>query len=75
MGDDLIMRLCKGSYTEFVDGKWRLTEFENGAFHQWGINYEEFENGPGMYSTAIVELPNGRIVTPAANNIQFITMR
>lgn len=63
------MRKCKGKYWESGMG-W--VEFELGYFHQWGCNYEEFENGAGNFSTAIVELPDGRIIMPMANDIQFL---
>ena len=43
-----------------------------GTFHAWGIEYEEGEYGYGNFSTAIVELDNGQIVTPAANMIRFL---
>lgn len=33
----------------------------NGIFHQWGCDYKEFETGPGNYSTAIIEMPDGSI--------------
>ena len=64
------MRTCRGRY-------WRrgtpgyFEQFENGVFHQWGNEYEEFETGPGNRTIAIVELPDGRIVTPAPDDIQF----
>ncbi len=32
-----------------------------GTFHQFGVNYEEFETGPGNYTTAIVEMPDGSV--------------
>lgn len=32
-----------------------------GIFHQFGINYEEFESGPGHFTTAIVEMPSGEV--------------
>lgn len=63
------MRKCKGKYWESKKG-W--IEFELGYFHQWGCDYEEFENGAGNFSTAIVELPDGRIIMPMANDIQFL---
>ncbi len=50
----------------------RVLEGE-GAFHQWGVAYEEFETGAGNYTTAIVELSDGKIVTPEASMIEFIT--
>lgn len=44
-----------------------------GFFHTFGVNYTEgFENGPGNYSIAIIELPNGMIITPVAELIKFI---
>ena len=63
------MRSCKGKYwsSEYRNYK----EFENGVFHQWGNNYEEFLDGVGNYSVAIVELPNGKVIMPCANDIQF----
>lgn len=66
------MRRCKGKVIVYENGKWGTMEFELGYFHQWGVSYEEFETGPGNYSVAIVELPDGRVVTPSANDIQFI---
>lgn len=62
------MRKCKGRYYD----SGLFVEFELGYFHQWGCNYEEFENGAGNYSVAIVELPNGKVVTPLANDIEFL---
>ena len=32
-----------------------------GIFHQFGADYEEFETGPGNFTTAIVEMPDGSI--------------
>lgn len=62
------MRKCKGRYYK----KGQYHDFETGYFHQFGYNYEEFENGAGNYSTAIVELPTGEIVMPVVDDIQFL---
>ena len=62
------MRKCKGRYYK----KRQYHDFETGYFHQWGCNYDEFETGAGNYSTAIVELPNGEVVMPVADDIQFL---
>lgn len=43
-----------------------------GRFHGWGRNYEEFETGPGNFTTAIIELDNGRIVSCPAETVQFL---
>lgn len=44
-----------------------------GLFHSWGVCYEEFSDGPGNYTVAIVELPDGSIITPAADLVKFLT--
>ena len=43
-----------------------------GRFHGWGRNYEEFETGPGNFTTAIIELDNWRIVSCPAETVQFL---
>ncbi len=43
----------------------------DGIFHKWGSNYEEFENGAGNFTVAIVELKDGSIIMPPADLIQF----
>lgn len=40
-------------------------------FHQWGAEYDEFENGPGNYTVAIVELEDGSIKTIPPNWLKF----
>lgn len=69
-----MLRRCKGRYTEFdrKTRKYAEKEFHEGTFHQWGNDFEEFEDGPGNYTVAIVELPDGKVVTPNAKDIQFI---
>ena len=54
--------------------KWRGTKKEpylSGTFHRWGENFEEFEHGAVGFTVAIVELPNGEIITSAAEFIRF----
>ena len=43
-----------------------------GTFHQWGMNYEEFDSGPGCFTTAIIEREDGTVQNVPAENIQFI---
>ena len=33
----------------------------NGLFHQFGVDYEEFETGPGNFTTGIIEMPDGSV--------------
>lgn len=44
----------KGNYfSKFPDG--------NGIFLQFGIDYQELDNGVGTFSTVIIERPDGSI--------------
>lgn len=61
-------RYCCGRYRK--DG--RSIDFQIGQFHQWGSNYDEFESGAGNYTVAIVELPDGTVVMPMADDICFL---
>lgn len=67
------MRECKGvfGYYNKETRKYEEREFIHGLFHQWGNDYEEFEDNAGNYTVAIVELPNGEIITPFPRNIVF----
>ena len=43
----------------------------HGIFHQFGLDYEQFENGAASYSTAIVEMPDGSVRNVPADLIVF----
>lgn len=43
-----------------------------GVFHRWAEGYVEFENGPGNYTYAIVETPNGEIQEVLPTHLKFI---
>ena len=43
-----------------------------GLFHEWGVNYEEGENGFGNYTVGIIELDNGKIELIVPEKIQFL---
>ena len=60
------LRPCKATLYENGEAK-EVT----GRFHLWGSNYEEFETGPGNFTTAIVELDDGRVVSCPAETVQF----
>jgi len=49
-----------------------LVKDYTGTFHEWGVKYEEFDNGPGNYTVAIVERDDGVIVTPDADRVKFL---
>lgn len=41
------------------------------TFIKWGLDYTEFESGPGPYTCAIVEKEDGQVVTLHPNLIKF----
>ncbi len=49
-----------------------LVEKGVALFHAFGVDYEEFENGPSNYSTAIVEWDDGTLENVRVNHIRFI---
>ena len=60
--------------------KYQKTEGKSGfgkvfdctaEFHEFGVDYEEFDSGAGNFSTAIVELPDGTIKNVPVELVQF----
>ncbi len=45
-----------------------------GIFHLFGINYKEFETGPGIYTTAVIETENGSLKNIPVEHCRFIEM-
>ena len=41
-------------------------------FHQFGIDYEEFEDGAVNYTTAVIELDNGKVKNINVELIEFL---
>lgn len=66
------MRKVLVSKTKWENGVGRVANGEpyEAYFHGWGCNFEEFENGTGNYSVAIVELADGSIESIA--NLEWI---
>jgi hypothetical protein len=52
-------------------GELHIKACGSGIFRVWGVNYEELENGVGIYSTAIVEMPDGTVKNWPADMISF----
>lgn len=51
---------------------WVLEPAGEALFHQFGVNYEEFESGAGNFTTAVVEWPDGKIENVPVERIQFV---
>lgn len=41
------------------------------VFHCFGVEYEELPEGPGNYSVAIIEHPDGRLEGVPVSKVQF----
>lgn len=69
------MRIVK--YKDFVKseetGKFGFVYVGTAKFHQWGVEFTEFENGPGNSTVAIIELETGEIKTVYPQHIEFIS--
>ena len=57
--------------TQKEDGRYLKKEVGTGLFHEWGANFEEFDNGAGNYSIAIVEKSNGEVLSLPIELIKF----
>ena len=55
------------------DGKMKFVELGIAIFHQFGFDYEEFENGAANYSTAIIEYADGRMGNVRVEHVQFLS--
>jgi len=54
-------------------GKNYMEKIEQGEalFHQFGVSYEDFETGPGLFTTAVIELPTGEVRSIDCELVKF----
>lgn len=63
-------------YVKNENGIYKLEpRAEHATFHKFGCDYEEFENGVGNYTTAIIECPDGTVENLAVHRIKFLEPR
>ena len=43
-----------------------------GTLLGFGVDFEELNNGVGQYTTAIIECPDGSVITRPVEDIKFI---
>lgn len=60
--------IVKGWNTE----QQKYVEVGTGVFCGWGVDYEEFEAGPGNHTAGIVEFKDGTVALFHPNLLQFI---
>lgn len=65
----MTMKMIHDSLGRRLEG---LADDREGKFHGWGSGYEEFESGPGNYTVAIVEFPDGKVDTVVPYLIRFL---
>lgn len=51
---------------------WVKVFVDIGAFHAYGVATEEYEQGVGPYTTAIVEMEDGTVRNVPVEDIEFI---
>ncbi len=49
-----------------------LIEIGEATFHQFGVDYEEFDCGPANFTTAVIELDDGTIKNVPVQTIRFV---
>lgn len=50
---------------------WEKKKVEEGLFLEFGVDYEEFESGPGNFSIALVLMDDGNVKSVPVNLIKF----
>jgi hypothetical protein len=68
----MVKHLAQPSPIDGVAQKWQLVDKGEALFHQFGVDYQEFENGAGNYSTALVEWQDGTVESVRADRIRFM---
>ena len=66
------VEVFKRSYPQGYNTPPVISHVADGLFHCWGQEYEEFAEGPGNFTVAIIELEDGSIITPHPTDIRFI---
>ena len=64
---------CEIDYTNPQKPTRELVPRGQAQFHAWGCKYEEFETGPGNYTVAIIEWPDGKVEAVTEDCIQFVS--
>jgi hypothetical protein len=64
-------RRAKKKSTDLKAPPLKKVSVGNGLFHRFGVNYEGFDDGVGNYTTAIVEMPDGSVMSVPVDMIVF----
>ena len=69
------VRGTNGRVEKNAAGEYEKRVVDNGVFHGFGFDFEEFESGAGNYSVAIVELSDGTVTMQRADMIKFLDVQ
>lgn len=53
-------------------GVWVKEARGEALFHQFSLDYEEFDTGPGPFAVAVIEWPTGVVELVRADLIRFL---
>lgn len=65
------MRKCEFEIYE-LDGSAMIWKKYQGMFHQWAPQCEEFTEGPGNFTVALIELDDGTIKEAGPDKVKFL---
>lgn len=71
MAEPAPRRVMVSERVQDADRRWITREKGPAMFLSWGMEYEEFENGAGNQSVAIVQFADGSIDTVVPHLIRF----
>lgn len=66
------MRKVEIISNKYVNGVLTTKVKGRGVFHKWTTDYEELENGVGIYPAAIIEKSDGQITVEYAGSVRFL---
>ena len=52
--------------------RYETVEDGYGIFHEFGVNYDELETGPGNFTVGVIELPNGKVELIYVDFFEFV---
>ncbi len=61
-----------GQYDRLEGGGFKRDLVGSGIFHEFGFDYEDTDAGPGNFSVALVEWPDGIVEKVPVELIKFV---
>jgi len=58
---------------KYIEGKYVYEDVAEGVFHQWGLDILEFQDSAASYTVALIEMPDGTIISATADCVRFLS--